>query len=83
MIVVCFLPAMYTFHMITRVPSSWKAIVFARSFASLKFAEVRLESMESMESVHLTFMSEEAGTRRETQRLTVLIRGSKLTDIGL
>lgn len=75
-------PAVYTFHVITLVPSSWKAVVMASSLASREFAEVWVDSVV-VHSVHLTFMTEQTRIGRKAKAPAVLILGSMFARIGL
>lgn len=59
-ITVDFFPSMDSFHMVTLIPSAWKAIVVTGTFTSREFAEVRVDSM-IVQSMHFALVSEQAG----------------------
>jgi hypothetical protein len=62
---------MDTFHVISLVPSPGKAIVLSSTFASRILAEVRVQPV-IVQSMGLTFMSEQACIRRESEILAIL-----------
>ncbi len=62
---------MNTFHVITQIPVSWKAIAWSASFTTLKCAKERFLSM-SVHCMGLTFMAKETCRGRKTSVLTRL-----------
>lgn len=56
---------MNSFHVVTLIPSTWKAIIATSTLTAGVHAKVWVDSVV-VESMHLTLMSEQAGIRRES-----------------